>query len=102
MSALWFTVIGTSVLAFALKYAGHSIPARYMENPRLTSVNAFIPVALLAALVAVQSASADGELTLDHRVAGLVVAAIALRLKAPYFVVVLSAALTSAALVNFR
>ena len=100
MSALWITVIGTSALAFILKYLGHSAPQQLMNNPRLKAVNEFIPVALLAALVAVQSGAHEGALTLDHRAAGLVVAAVALRIKAPYFVVVLSAAATSAAIVN--
>lgn len=100
MNSLWFAAIGTSVLAFVLKYFGHSIPEKYVNHPRLKSVNGYIPVALLAALVAVQSFANKTHLALDHRALGLAVAVIALFLKAPYPVVVLSAALSSALFVH--
>ena len=100
MSALWFAAIGTSVFAFVLKYVGQSIPEKFVNHPRLKSVNGYIPVALLSALVAVQSVATKSHLAVDHRLAGLAAATIALLFKAPYFVVVLSAAITSALIVN--
>ena len=61
----------------------------------------FIPIALLSALVAVQSFTEKSKLVIDHRLAGLSVAVIALLIKAPFPVVVLSAAFTSAAIYNW-
>jgi hypothetical protein len=98
MSALWIGVIGTSVLAFALKYLGHSVPEKFLTNPRVLRINALIPIALLSALVGVQTITDKGKWVIDQRLAGVAVALIALALKAPYFVVVISAAVTSAVL----
>ena len=97
MSGLWIATIGTSVIAFALKYAGHSVPERWLSHPKIQRINALIPIALLSALVAVQSFSEKSQLMIDQRLVGLSVAMIALFLKVPFPVVVLSAAISSAA-----
>lgn len=97
MSAIWWAVIGTSVVAFLLKYIGHSVPEKYLTNPRALRINTLIPIALLSALVAVQSFTEKSALVIDQRVVGLAVAVIALVLKAPFPVVVLGSALASAA-----
>jgi len=101
MNGLWVAVIGTSALAFILKYAGLRAPESITSHPRLQAVNGYIPIALLAALVAVQGAAEKNRVIFDHRLAGLAVAAIALLLRAPYFLVVISAAAASAAVVHF-
>ncbi len=101
MTALWIGVIGTSALAFALKYLGHSVPERYLTNERMLRINTLIPIVLLSALVAVQTVADKSKLVIDQRLAGVAVAGIALALKAPYFVVVIAAAITSAAIYNW-
>jgi branched-subunit amino acid transport protein len=98
----WIAVIGTSVLAFVLKYLGHSVPKRWLSNPRILKINSLIPIALLSALVAVQSFTKDSRLIADQRMAGVGVAVVALILRAPFPVVVLSAAATSAALFHIN
>jgi hypothetical protein len=98
MNALWLGVVGTSLIAFLLKFAGHSIPEKYVNNPRALRINTLIPIALLSALVGVQTLTEKGKWVIDQRLAGVAVALIALSLKAPYFVVVISAAVTSAVL----
>lgn len=95
MTAMWWGVIGTSIAAFGLKYLGHSIPHRYLEHPAIQKTNMLIPIALLSALVGVQTFALKSRLVLDHRAIGLAVAVIALRFRAPFPVVVLLAALTS-------
>ncbi|CAB4878451.1 unannotated protein [freshwater metagenome] len=101
MSIFWLSLIGTSVVVFALRYTGHLIPEKYLTNPRMLKINTLIPVALLSALVAVQTFTKDSALVIDQRLAGLSVAVVALILKAPFPVVVLGAAATSAALFHF-
>ena len=101
MSPQWIAVIGTSAFAFALKYLGHSVPERFLQNPRITRINALVPIVLLSALVAIQSFTDKTKLVIDHRAAGVLVALIALKLKAPFPVVVISAAVTSALLFHF-
>lgn len=96
MSQIWIAVIGTSAIAFGLKYFGHSVPEKYLTNPRALRINTLIPIALLSALVAVQSVGEKSKLVIDQRIAGMTVAVIALVLKAPFPVVVLGSALVSA------
>ena len=55
-------------------------------------------MALLAALVAVQTLTSGYRVVIDARVPALVVAAVALALRAPFIVVVVAAALTAAGL----
>jgi branched-subunit amino acid transport protein len=98
MNALWIGVLGTSAIAFVIKLLGHSIPEKFLTNPRMLRINTLIPIALLSALVGVQTLTEKGKWVIDQRLAGVVVALIALSLKAPYFVVVVSAAITSAVL----
>ncbi len=97
MTSFWIATIGTSAIAFLLKYSGHSVPEKWLSHPKIQQINALIPIALLSALVAVQSFSEKSKLMVDQRLAGLCVAVIALILKAPFPVVVLSAAVSSAA-----
>ena len=101
MSAFWIATIGTSVIAFLLKFAGHSVPERWLSHPKIQRINILIPIALLSALVAVQSFTTKTTLVIDQRLVGLVVATIALLLKAPFPVVVISAAISSAAVYNW-
>ncbi|HET6652558.1 MAG TPA: AzlD domain-containing protein [Nocardioides sp.] len=99
MSALWVAVIVTSVGCYLLKLTGLSVPEAVLEHPLVERVADLLPVALLAALVAVQ-VFADGQsLVLDARLVGLAVAVVALLFRAPFLVVVLLAA-ASAALVR--
>ena len=102
MDALWIGLIATSVIAFLLKYVGHSVPEKWLSHPRVLKISGLIPIALLSALVAVQTFTNGKSLVVDQRLAGLAVAVIALILRAPFAVVVLSAALTSAGLYHLQ
>lgn len=101
MSVTWWGVLGTSAIAFALKYLGHSIPEKYLARPLVQRVNTLIPVALLSALVATQTFTEKNRLLTDHRSAGVGMAVIALLLRAPFPIVVISSALTSALVYHF-
>jgi len=101
MNQYWIAVIGTSAIAFALKYSGHSVPEKWLSHPRIQNINALIPIALLSALVAVQTFTEKSTLMIDQRLLGLSVAIIALFLKAPFPIVVISAAASSAMLYRF-
>ncbi|KGA18109.1 hypothetical protein GM50_9695 [freshwater metagenome] len=101
MNKYWIAVIGTSAIAFLLKYSGHSVPEKWLSHPKIKKVNALIPIALLSALVAVQSFTEKSKLMVDQRLLGIAVAIVALLLKAPFPVVVISAAVSSALLYRF-
>ena len=97
-TATWIALVVASAVVFALKLAGHLVPKHWLAEPRVARTAALVTVALLSALVAVQTATRGNELVLDARLPALVVAAIALALRAPFIVVVLLAAVTAALL----
>jgi branched-subunit amino acid transport protein len=90
-TALWATVLAGSLGCYLLKLTGLSVPAAWVEQPWVARVVDFVPAALLAALVAVQSLTAEQELVIDGRLVGLAVAALALALRAPFIVVLVLA-----------
>ena len=93
---MWLAVIGAGVGCYLLKLAGLSIPPRVLEHPVVERVADLIPVALLAALVAVQVLADGPALVLDARLAGLGAAFVLLLLRAPFLVVVFGAAVVAA------
>ena len=95
---LWTTVLLASVLCVALKGVGYLLPARWLEAPRPARIADLLTVALLAALVAVQTAGAGSEIVIDARLPAVGVAALLLWARAPFLVVVAAAALTAALL----
>lgn len=92
---MWTAIILTAIGAYLFKLAGLSIPGAVLEHPLVHRVADLMPVALLAALVAVQVFSDGPSLTIDARAAGLGMAVVALLLRAPFILVVLVAALTA-------
>jgi len=87
-----------SLGCFVLKLAGWSLPARWLDDPRLQRAAVLLPVPLLAALVVVQAFAGERSLELDARAAGLAVGAVLVLLRAPFLAVVLGAAVTAALL----
>jgi branched-subunit amino acid transport protein len=94
----WVAVLLAGAGCYLLKLAGLSVPHRVLDHPVVERVADLVPVALLAALVAVQVLTSGHALVLDARVAGLAVAVALLVLRAPFLVVVFAAALTAALL----
>jgi branched chain amino acid efflux pump len=95
---MWAGVLVASLSCYALKLAGLSLPERWLQHPRLQRTVPLIPIALLASLVATQTFSTGRHLVLDVRAAALVVAVVAVVLRAPFLVVVAVAAATAALL----
>lgn len=95
----WAWVLVACTVAYVLKLLGYLVPDHLLDHPAVVRVSALLPVALLAALVAVQTVGGPrGTLVLDARLAGLAVAVVALLLRAPFLVVISLAAVTAALL----
>jgi hypothetical protein len=94
----WTAVLVACAACFALKLAGYLAPQAWLERPRVVRVAGLVTVALLAALVGVQTLAAGRSLHVDARLPALGVAAVLLRLRAPFVVVVVAAAATAAVL----
>lgn len=71
-----------------------------LEKESIRRMTGLLPVSLLAALVAVQTFAVNEALAIDARVLGLGVAVVALLLRAPFLVVIIAAA-SSTALVRW-
>lgn len=67
------------------------MPQQVLDHPRVQRIAAYLTVALLAALAAVQTFTAGDALVIDARLAAIAVVALALALRAPFIVVVLLA-----------
>ena len=100
MTPIWIATLVTSFICFVLKLLGYSLPESILNKPIVQRINSLIPIALLSALVAVQTFGIEKSVQIDHRLAGVVVAGIALRFKASFPVMMLLAAITSAAIYN--
>jgi branched-subunit amino acid transport protein len=88
MTTLWIALIISAVGSYLLKLAGISLPASVLNHPRVQRIATFLPVAMLAALVATQLFDGGGRYAVDWRtLAGVGAAVIALLLKRGFLVV---------------
>lgn len=92
LAALLTLAVGT----YAMKAVGPVLTAGRELPPLLARAADLLPAALLAALVATQTVGGDTGLTLDARIVGVAVAAVAVALRAPFGLVVLLGAATTA------
>ncbi len=95
---LWNIVLLASVAVLALKLSGYLVPREFVERPGPARVVNLLTVALLAALVAVQTLGSGSGIALDARLPALGVAAVLLALRVPFILVILAAAVTAALL----
>lgn len=95
---VWVVVLVASALSFATKYIGYLVPQRILEHPTATRVANLLTVAMLSALVAVQSLSVGQSIELDARIPAVLVAAGLFALRAPFIVAVVVAGIVAAVL----
>jgi len=93
---LWAPLLAACAACYAIKLAGLSLPQRVLGDDRIQRIVPLLPVALLAALVATSTFAVGRHLVVDARAAALVVAAVAVLLRAPFLVVVAAGAATAA------
>ncbi|MFJ6346657.1 AzlD domain-containing protein [Pseudarthrobacter oxydans] len=96
--SLWIWLLIACALAYAWKLVGYFVPARLLEDPRMSRVAGTMTIGLLASLTVVNTLATGQSLAVDARLGALVAAAVALALRAPFLVVVLAGAGTAALL----
>jgi len=96
--SLWIWLLIACALAYAWKLVGYLVPARLLEDPRMSRVAGTMTIGLLASLTVVNTVATGQSLAADARLGALVAAAAALALRAPFLVVVLAGAGTAALL----
>jgi len=89
---MWTTILIASAVVMGTKLLGYLVPASVASHPRIQRVSDLLTVALLASLVVTQTAGAGSAIVVDARLVAVGVAAVLLRFRAPFIVVVLVAA----------
>lgn len=92
----WHIILLASIAVFALKLAGYLVPPSFVERPTPSRVANLLTVALLSALIVVQTLGDGQAIVVDARVPAVVVAAGMFALRVPFIVVVATAALIAA------
>ncbi|BDZ46684.1 AzlD domain-containing protein [Naasia aerilata] len=95
---VWHIVLLGSIACLALKFAGYLVPARVLETPTASRTANLVTVALLAALIAVQTLSTGPALVFDARVPAVLAAVVLFALRVPFVLAVLAAAVIAAVL----
>lgn len=93
---VWQIILVASIAVLALKLLGYLVPPSIIEKPTPARVANLLTVALLSALVAVQTLAVGQSIQLDARVPALLVAAVLFALRVPFIVVIIAAAATAA------
>lgn len=95
---IWLGILIASLAVYSWKYIGYLLPKRVLDHPRVAASANYLTIALMAALVGVQTFVTKSQLVLDARVVAVLVAMILSALRAPFLVMVGSAALVAALL----
>jgi len=93
---MWASILIASFGTYAEKLLGYLLPHHMLERESIRRMTGLLPVSLLAALVAVQTFAVDQAVSVDARLLGLGVAVVALLLRAPFLVVIIVAAASTA------
>ena len=92
---LWGFILLACAATYLTKLAGYTVPARWLQNPRMTRVAGAITVALLASLTVMNTFAAGTALVIDARLVALAAAALALWLRLPFLLVVVLGAVAA-------
>ncbi len=95
---VWQIIIIASIAVLAIKLLGYLVPPKLLEAPRAARTAELTTVALLSALIVVQTAAVGQGLVLDARLPAVVVAAALFALKVPFVLVIIAAAACAAVL----
>lgn len=97
---VWQIILVASIAVLAIKLLGYLVPPKLLEAPRAARTAELTTVALLSALIVVQTAGVGQGLMVDARLPAVAVAAVLFALKVPFVVVIIAAA-ACAALLRF-
>lgn len=94
--SMWLWLLAGALSAFAIKQAGYLLPERWLDQPAVPDLAAALTVGLLASLTITNTVATGQGLALDSRLLALGAAALALRFKAPFLLVVVIGAAAAA------
>ena len=85
---IWWILLACAI-AFGTKLVGYLLPESVLEHQQMMAITSAMTIGLLGALIATNAVTRGHQVVLDSRVLAVLVALVALRLKAPFIVVVL-------------
>lgn len=94
---LWLWVLGACLAAYLIKLAGYLLPQKLLDRPVVHELAAALTVGLLASLTVMNAVGKGQAIALDSRLLALAAGAAALKLRAPYIVVVIVGGVAAAA-----
>lgn len=97
--SVWLGIIIGSIAVYSWKLVGHLVPRRILDHPRVAASANFLTVALMSALVGVQTFTTQNQVVIDARFAAVLLAVLLTALRVPFLVMVASSA-TLAALIR--
>ncbi len=89
-------VLMACATAYLIKLAGYLLPQSLLDRPVVHDLAAALTVGLLASLTVMNAIGKGQAVVLDSRLLALAAGAVALKVKAPYIVVVILGALAAA------
>jgi hypothetical protein len=95
---LTLAIVIASLAVYSWKFFGYLVPERTLEKPVVARIASLLTVALLSALLATQAMTTQSQIVFDGRLVAVAVAALLLKLRAPFLVVVIAAAAVAALL----
>jgi hypothetical protein len=97
----WHIILLASIAVFVLKLVGYLVPPSIVARPTPARIANLLTVALLSALIVVQTLGHGQGIAVDARVPALLVAAGLLAFRVPFVIVVIAAAGTAAVIRAF-
>ncbi len=95
---VWNIILLASILVLATKLVGYLVPPRVLETPTANRTAELMTVALLSALIVVQTIGAGQGVIVDARLPALGVAAVLFAVRVPFILVIVAAAATAGGL----
>lgn len=92
----WLVIAAVGAVTMLFKASGPVVLGRRELPPRALALVEVLAPAMLAALVVTQAVGGDRAIVVDERLAGVIAAGVAIRLKAPLLLVMFVAAATAA------
>lgn len=93
----WAAILGLAACTYAMKAAGPLLLGKRELPEHWQAVLGLVAVPMFAALVLIQTVTSGRDFVIDSRIAGVAVAIVLVWRRAPFPIVVLAAAATSAA-----
>jgi hypothetical protein len=93
---LWTAVLVSSVLVYSWKLFGYLVPERFVSSPKVKDLATLLTVALMGALVGIQTFGSPDGVSFDARIPAIIASGILFYLRVPFVVVVGLAALIAA------